>query len=57
MTKNKGFKVSYNRIIEGILQQRETTVIIYETKAEAQKYANQLNDGVRFKNARVKKAK
>lgn len=57
MSKNTVYRVSYNPIMGKTIEKRETTEVYYVTKPEAQKYANQLNDGKRFKNARVKKSK
>lgn len=50
------YKVSYTQIMNDGKEKRSTTAVSYDTKAAAQKYANQLNKGGSYKNARVKKA-
>lgn len=53
----KGYKVSYSMYWESIGQwKRDVTAIVYKTKQDAQKYADQLNQSNRFRNARVRKA-
>lgn len=54
----KGYKVSYTRVLFNGKEERGLTVITYKTKKEAQKYANQLNATSYHsaKNARVRKA-
>jgi hypothetical protein len=53
--KIKGYKVSYTQILHNGKIRRDETVIIYKSKARAQDYADQLNRGRSYKNARVKK--
>lgn len=54
--KNSGFRVSYSMFWGNGTWKRDTTTIVYKTKKEAQKYADQLNRSNRYKNARVRKA-
>lgn len=53
-TAKKGYKVSYSIKTQNGWK-RDETAITYKTKADAEKYAKQLNKGVSYKNARVKK--
>lgn len=55
--KSNGYRVSYSMYWESIGKwKRDVTAIVYKTKQEAQKYADQLNRGRDIKNARVRKA-
>lgn len=53
---SNGYKVSYSMYLHTGKWKREVTVIVYKTKQEAQRYADQLNRGNNTKNARVRKA-
>ena len=50
------YKVSYHQILHNGKIKKGVTEVTYKTKAEAQKYANQLNKSNSYKNARVRKA-
>lgn len=54
----KGYRVSYTKVLYSGKEQRDVTKIVYKTKREAQKYADQLNNPnyLSTKNARVRKA-
>ena len=49
------YKVSYQMKTHDNKWKKDVTSITYNTKAEAQKYANQLNKGGRYRYARVRK--
>ena len=52
-----GYRVSYWMYWESSGKWRKhVTAIVYKTRQEAQKYADQLNKGKKTKNARVRKA-
>jgi hypothetical protein len=50
------YKVSYHQILHDGKIRKNVTKITYKTKAEALKYARQLNASNSYKNARVRKA-
>ncbi len=50
------YKVSYTQILSGGKERKGVTEITYDNKAAAQKYADQLNRGPAYKNARARKA-
>lgn len=50
------YKVSYHQILHNGKIKKDITSISYKTKAEAKKYADQLNKGGSYKNARVRKS-
>lgn len=54
--KPKGFRVSYSMYWGDGIWRRDVTAIVYKTRQEAQKYADQLNRGNSHRNARVRKA-
>lgn len=53
---SKGFRVSYSMLSHTGKWKRDVTAIVYKTKQEAQRYADQLNRGNSTRNARVRKA-
>ncbi len=54
--KSTGFRVSYSMYWGDGKWKRAVTAIVYKTRQEAQKYADQLNKGNSHRNARVRKA-
>ena len=54
--KQNGFRVSYSMLLHTGKWKRDLTTIVYATKEQAQRYADQLNNSNRYKNARVRKA-
>lgn len=53
---SNGFRVSYSALLHTGKWKRDITAIVYKTKQEAQRYADQLNRGNSTRNARVRKA-
>lgn len=56
MKKEQGYRVSYHQLTHNGKYVKGVTAIVYPTKAAAQRYADQLNRGLSYKNARVRKA-